>query len=139
MKTTNCFAYGTLMSEDIMEEVAGCGLAHDPGILRGYSRRAVKREVFPALIADAAGRVEGVVYHDLTAPAWERLDRFEGDIYVRTHVIIELSNGEIIPAETYVIHPASVDLLEPFEWDFAEFLRNGKTRFQEGYKGYRKL
>ena len=133
------FAYGTLMCEDIMEEVSGCRLSCMPGVLRGYSRRSVRGEHFPALVLDQEGRVEGVVYRNLTSSAWERLDRFEGDMYIRRVVQIELNNGTALPAATYVWKPQFLDDLEDSDWSFANFLRNGKEHFQRDYRGYQQL
>lgn len=135
----NLFAYGTLMSEEIMDDVAGCRLPHLPGILRGYSRRSVKGELYPALVPDAAGRVEGVLYRGVPASAWERLDRFEGEMYARQLVQIRLPDGSTVTAATYVVQAQFSDQLEQREWDFADFLRNGKSIFQRHYKGYQSL
>ena len=135
----NLFAYGTLMCDDIMREVAGCRLSHVTGTLKGYRRRSVKGEYYPALVPDEDGRVDGVVYHSVPASAWERLDRFEGELYARRRVQIELNDGTALRADAYVVKPEYLDRLEPSEWDFAEFLRNGKVRFQSHYKGFRTL
>ena len=135
----NLFAYGTLMCEDIMAEVSGCCLSYVSGTLKGYGRRSVKGEHFPALIPDAAGSVDGIVYRNVPEWAWARLDRFEGEMYARREVRVELRDGSIMPAETYVVHPEYQDQLEASAWDFEVFLSKGKTLFQNGYRGYRKL
>lgn len=135
----NLFAYGTLMCEDIMREVSGCRLSHVPGILKGYSRRSVKGEYYPALVPDELGRVDGVIYRNVPHSARERLDRFEGEMYERRLVRIELTDGATLRAAAYVVKPQFLDRLEPSEWDFAGFLRNGKANFQKHYKGYRAL
>ena len=132
----NLFVYGTLMCDDIMQEVSGISLAHEPAILAGYIRRSVKGEQYPAVVYEKTGRVEGVVYRAIPGPALNRLDRFEGDMYYRKEVEIKLSNGLILSAETYVVKPEFLNLLEAAEWDFKNFLRNGKSRFQKHYKGY---
>jgi gamma-glutamylcyclotransferase (GGCT)/AIG2-like uncharacterized protein YtfP len=135
----NLFAYGTLMCEDIMEDVSGCRLSPVPGTLTGYSRRSVRGEHYPALVPHEAGRVEGVVYRDVPDSAWERLDRFEGEMYARRRVQIKLNDGSTLPAATYMVQPAFLGHLEQSDWDFADFLRNGKTSFQRHYKGYQSL
>jgi gamma-glutamylcyclotransferase (GGCT)/AIG2-like uncharacterized protein YtfP len=135
----NLFAYGTLMCEDIMEEVSGCRLSYVPGTVRGYSRRSVRGEHYPALVLDEEGRVEGVVYRNLPNSAWDRLDRFEGEMYVRQPVQIELNDGATLPATTYVVRPEFLHRLEESEWDFANFLCNGKERFRRDYRGYQQL
>ena len=135
----NLFAYGTLMCEDIMEEVSGCRLCSYPGTVRGYCRRSVREEHFPALAPDKEGRVEGVVYRDIPASAWSRLDRFEGEMYIRQLVQVEMIDGANLPAETYIVQPKFLCYLEASEWSFTKFLRNGKKLFQRDYCGYRQL
>ncbi len=135
----NLFAYGTLMAEDIMEEVSGCRPSSVPGTLRGYSRRSVIGEHYPALVPHEDGRVEGVVYRNVPDAVWERLDRFEGEMYARQLVQIELKDGSTVQAATYVVQLEFLDHLDQSDWDFADFLRNGKASFQRHYKGYESL
>jgi gamma-glutamylcyclotransferase (GGCT)/AIG2-like uncharacterized protein YtfP len=135
----NLFAYGTLMCEDIMREVAGCLPACVPGTLPGYARRAVKGQHYPGLVLHAAGRVDGVLYRDVPGFAWARLDSFEGDMYRRRCVQVDLGDGARLAAETYVVRPRFVARLDVVEWDFAEFLRSGKTKFCRDYRGYASL
>ena len=129
------FAYGTLMCDDIMHEASGFRLSGVPGTLAGYSRRAVKDEHYPAIVPDEKGRVEGVVYRNVVASAWDRLDRFEGEMYARQVVRIELIDGSDLFAATYVLEPEFRYRLESSGWDFAYFLRYGKVNFQRQYKG----
>lgn len=133
---SNLFAYGTLMCEDIMQEVAGCLPPHEPGTLKRYSRRCVKGENFPAIVPDQAGRVAGIVYKNVSDLSWERLDRFEGDFYARRLVQVELNDGTTFSADAYVVKPQFVDRLTPTEWDFEDFLQKGKDNFQKRYRGY---
>jgi gamma-glutamylcyclotransferase (GGCT)/AIG2-like uncharacterized protein YtfP len=133
------FAYGTLMCDDIMREVAGCSPVPLPGTLRGYRRCSVRDALYPALVPDEEGCVEGVVYRNVPPSAWDRLDRFEGEMYERRVVQIELMEGTALPAATYVVRPEFLDLLDPSDWDFAQFLRNGKASFERHYPGYRSL
>jgi gamma-glutamylcyclotransferase (GGCT)/AIG2-like uncharacterized protein YtfP len=135
----NLFAYGTLMCDDIMREVSGCRLSQVSGTLKGYRRRSVKGEQYPALVPDEEGCVEGVVYRNVPKSAWDRLDRFEGEMYVRQLVQIVLNGGMTLLAATYIVQPEFLDQLEQTEWEFAEFLRHGKTSFQRDYKGYQSL
>lgn len=133
----NLFSYGTLMCGDIMRDVSGFRLSHVPGTLKGYRRRAVKSEYYPAIVPDAEDRVHGIVSRDVPGPAWDRLDRFEGEMYVRRPVEIGLEDGTMLPAATYVVRPEFLDRLEAIDWDLTDFIRKGKTIFQKEYKGYR--
>jgi gamma-glutamylcyclotransferase (GGCT)/AIG2-like uncharacterized protein YtfP len=135
----NLFAYGTLMCDEIMEEVAGCRLSYKAGTLRGYSRRAVRGEHYPAIFREEKGLIQGLVYLGVPDRAWQRLDRFEGEMYVRQTVQIQLANGMMLFANTYVVQPAFLDALEEVDWDFESFLRHGKESFQKYYKGYQSM
>ena len=136
---THLFAYGTLMCEDIMQEVSGCLPEHRRGVLKGYARRRVRSQVYPGLLQLEANRVDGVVYLDVPASAWERLDRFEGEMYARQAVSIEMDGGGQLTAETYIVRPGYVDRLEEDEWDFSEFLSSGKSKFRAGYVVYQSI
>ena len=133
---SNLFAYGTLMCDDIMYEVSGCCPDSVSAILHGYSRRFVKGEHYPALVSDQHGRVEGLVFRDVPAHAWERMDRYEGEMYFRQQVQTELCDGEILIAETYVFRPKFDALLEQAEWDPDEFLKLEKEHFLLHYRGF---
>ena len=131
----NLFAYGTLMCPDILQEVTGCCSPYLEGILTGYSRRAIKGEVYPAIIPDENGTVEGILYVDIPAGAWVRLDEFEDEMYSRQPVEIRLSAEAVVPAMTYVIRPEFQHHLEEQEWDYQNFLRHHKNGFIMEYKG----
>ena len=135
----NLFAYGTLMCEDIMIDVSGFRLPHAVGTLKGYSRRSVTGEQYPAIVPDKKAVVRGVVYRNVPDAAWDRLDRFEGEMYKRRTVNIELNGGGLLQAETYIIHPRFLDRLDLSDWDFDDFVASGKVNFQKHYKGYRSL
>ena len=127
------------MCEDIMYEVTGHQLSNEPATLRGYSRRSVIGENYPAIIPDREATVDGLIYRNLPSSVWDRLDRFEGEMYERHHVAVELNNRTTLSAETYVIHPDYLNRLDQSDWDFDDFMRNGKASFQRRYKGYQSL
>lgn len=123
------FAYGTLMRADIMRAVSGCLPACVPGVVHGYCRRAVRGEAYPALIAAAACRVEGLLYRQVPDAAWPRLDDYEGDMYLRRTVPVVLADGTVETAETYLIDPARASRLAETDWDVAAFLRESPRRW----------
>ena len=133
------FAYGSLMCADIMREVAGCDLPGAEAVLHGYRRVVVRGEQYPGLVPADGKSVKGVVYRDVPSSAWDRLDRFEGEMYIRQSVQVSLKHGGIVRADAYVVRPEFRDRLEDSDWAFDEFLRNGKARFQRYYRGYRSL
>ena len=133
------FAYGSLMCADIMAEISGSHLSHVSGTLRGYRRICVKGQHYPALIPYAKGRVEGVVYLNVTSSALARLDQFEGEMYSREIVQVERSDGPCIAAETYVARAEFMNNLIAVDWSFTDFLHNHKESFRRSFKGYRAL
>ncbi len=133
------FAYGTLMCNDIMQEVSGILPSSTSGCLFGYCRYGVKNEHYPAIIPEKEGCVKGIVYLDVSPAAWERLDRFEGEMYERLPVEITLNTGMRITANTYVWKPAfSLELTES-HWSLETFFQKGKQAFISNYKGYSEL
>lgn len=131
------FAYGTLICADIFEQVSGRRATGLSATLKGYSRRPVVGAEYPGVLPQAGSSVDGVVYRDLPAAAWRRLDRFEGEMYRRRVVGVRLASGEILPAEVYVVRPAYRHRLAASEWDLDGFVRAGKARFWREYRGFR--
>ena len=117
------------MCPDIMWKISGSKLVQLPGILKGFSRRVVKGELYPAIIADSENCVQGIVYTDVSESAWSRLDDFEGEMYDRRRVTIELLSGTAILADAYICKHAFLHCLDAKDWDFEEFVKKGKAGF----------
>ena len=131
------FAYGTLMCADIMRAVSGCPKpAGSAGLLRDHCRLCVRGEHYPGLVPRPGASVEGIVYHAVPAGAWARLDRFEGDLYVRACVDVELADASIRRVQTYLVRPELTARLEDRVWELEVFLRHGKAAFERAYPGY---
>lgn len=133
------FAYGSLMCEDIMAEVAGVRLPFTTATLRGYQRFFVQDEHYPGVIPCENGLVPGIVYHRITQECWSRLDRFEGAMYNRRPVTVRYENGVQSLVDCYVVRPEYAHRLTTTEWDYAAFLENGKTLFQQQYCGFKTI
>lgn len=114
------------MCDEIMHRVSGIHPCYTPASLSGYRRGAVQGESFPAIRPDAAGCVSGLVYLDVPTSALPRLDEYEGEMYSREHVVVELEDGRSIWAETYVFRPAYYRMLSCNDWDYEAFLRHDK-------------
>lgn len=131
------FAYGTLMCTDIMRAVSGCRVAAGRrAVLHDHCRLVVRGELYPGLLARRGASIEGVLYRRLPAAAWARLDRFEGDQYLRRGVSVELDDGSRRRAEVYLFRPELADRLEDRFWEPQAFLRHGKAAFEAAYRGY---
>ena len=135
--STQLFTYGSLMCEDIMSEVAGTRLACEAATLPGYRRFLVKDEQYPGVVAQAGGLVSGIVYHGLGAESWQRLDRFEGEMYERRPVRVCYADGRTAMVDCYLFRPEFAHRLSSTEWDFAAFLQGGKSLFQHQYCGFK--
>ncbi|MBC9073874.1 gamma-glutamylcyclotransferase [Thauera sp. CAU 1555] len=134
-----CFTYGSLMCEDIMARVAGGAFSSTAAMLHGYARHPVRDETYPAIVPRHGASVAGRLYREVDAAALQRLDAFEGEMYARTPVCVELPDGGRADAEAYVFRPAWEHLLMPGEWDFERFLAHGKAHFLARYLGFSKL
>lgn len=132
------FTYGTLMDPEIMAKVCGACPESVKATLRGYARYGVRGEQYPGMVPEESGRVAGILYCDLSSPAVERLDLFEGSMYDRLEVEVALeSSQESCAAMAYVVKPEYSHLLTEAGWDFAEFIKNGgKQLFQQRYGGF---
>lgn len=139
MMSGNLFAYGTLMAGEIMASVSGMTLTGIPALLRGYRRYRVYAEVYPGIFPSPRDSVDGLLYEGLTLRAWERLDRFEGEMYERQEVEVELESGRIQTALTYVVRPGFRHRLSDSPWSLDEFLSCGKGIFEEEYQGFAAL
>jgi gamma-glutamylcyclotransferase (GGCT)/AIG2-like uncharacterized protein YtfP len=135
----NLFTYGSLMCSDIMYKVAGCRPDSVPASLKDFFRSRIRGEEYPGIILQPGSRVEGILYLDLPSPAMERLDRFEGEQYLRQEVQVSTERHGLCAAATYVIHPQHKDILTGEPWSYEHFLATGKTRFLSAYLGFREI
>jgi len=133
--TDACFAYGSLMCEDIMSMVAGMALLGESALLQGHARHPVRDEDYPGMVEDVGGHVHGVLYRGLNDAALSRLDRFEGEMYARCQVRVRSHAGDTL-AWAYLFQPEFVHLLMPGDWSYEDFQRTGKARFIRRYIGF---
>jgi gamma-glutamylcyclotransferase (GGCT)/AIG2-like uncharacterized protein YtfP len=133
------FAYGTLMSEDVLHAATGGRFPAAPGVLRGFRRNRIRGEVYPGIIPSPEERVDGIVYSNLTEDDWKHLDLFEGEMYIRSAVTVQLGDGAGRQAQTYVLKPQFENRLSSEPWSLDEFLQSGKARFESQYRGFAAL
>ena len=120
------FAYGTLLFPDVLRLVAGRSLVGEPCALDRFVRRRVIGEIFPAIVeGDDGDRVSGILYIGLDQRAWERLDRFEGELYERREVTLDGQRA----AFTYVLGSRGVIVSAPEPWDPEAFARDHLDAF----------
>lgn len=130
------FAYGTLMCADILQAVCGESRVGLPATLHGFFRRRIRGEHYPAIYPQADDLVTGRIYQDISDAAWRKLDVFEGQIYRREALQVNLDSGQTLVAGAYVLLPTHRDLLDTGAWDFEQFLAEGKRAFLAEYAGF---
>jgi gamma-glutamylcyclotransferase (GGCT)/AIG2-like uncharacterized protein YtfP len=113
----NLFVYGTLLFPEILKKVTGQAFRRSFAVLRGYAEFMVRGETFSGLIPFPDRSMEGVIYHDVDAAAFRRIDAFEGDLFVRKEVTVETEDGEWVEAEAYCIRPRQRKRLTTRAWD----------------------
>jgi len=134
----NLFTYGSLMFPEVWTRLVGPPGRCERSRLRGYATRRKRDDVFPGLItADPQAVVSGIVYFDLSDGVLKRLDEFETDFYRRMSVTVELTNGQPIPAEVYVVAGDRFDALGDEPWDAEVFRRDHLEGFLQNYRGWK--
>ena len=136
---SSLFAYGSLMCEDIMRDVSGHSGRPVAATLKDHLRLCIAGEHYPAMVFHAGNKVKGMLYRDICESAWQQLDVFEGEMYRRIPVRVALTDGSMIEAQTYLIHPDHAHHLTDQEWEFDRFLAEGKSHFEREYLGYEGL
>jgi gamma-glutamylcyclotransferase (GGCT)/AIG2-like uncharacterized protein YtfP len=106
------FVYGTLLLAAVIEALIGRVPPRVPATLPGYRRYRVIGEVFPAIAAEPAARVDGLVYRGLDQAEWGILDAFESSIYTRVRVEVRTAPGTAMTADAYVIADDQAGLLQ---------------------------
>ncbi len=128
----NLVAYGTLMFPEVAVPIARIFSDGEPVTVSGFRRYEAKTRSwgnYPAIVADASGSFDGILFRELTSEQVDRLDWFEctaEGLYERKSTTIELSGVEL-PVQIYVCGPKLQEiLLEPLHkaWNSDLFRRN---------------
>lgn len=129
------FTYGTLMVREVMQRVSGYAAPGEAAALQGFRRRLLRGEVYPGIVPWPGEWVTGILYRDLTEQQLTRLDDFEGAMYQRRQVWLNV-DGQRVAAATYVLVPAWHDLLGETDWALEDFLESGLQCFLSDYPGF---
>ncbi len=119
-EAADVFAYGTLLFPEVMLAVTRTRFLAQPAMLRGYARRRVRGASYPGLRCEPGAVTEGRLYRAVDPAALDRLDAFEGNLYARERVLVEL-DASLLEAITYLIRPAFLHRLSEESWDPAAF------------------
>jgi len=110
------FVYGTLINKKIMLKAAGCLPDSRPAILYGFKRMCIKGADYPGIVPAKSSAVNGLLYQNIPPFAWKRLDEYEGRIYKRQLVEVELDRSCFVEAYVYVVKREFYYLLEDKPW-----------------------
>jgi len=136
---THIFTYGSLMYEPVWNTVVR---PTDPynkrnASLNGYIRRSVISQEYPVVIkGEQTDFVEGVLYFGIGSTDLERLDKFEGDYYVRVEEVIHTRSGQSFRADVYALKDEYRHIASNNAWDSVNFESVGIHKFLDNYKGF---
>jgi len=132
--TDRLFTYGTLCAPEVMETAAGRRFGAIPARLPDHGAYRVRGADYPGLLPRPGSQVEGLLWQGLDGAAFARLDRYEGELYVRRRVRVLTERGARI-AWTYLVRPARRGQLSEEPWDYAEFRERRLARLLERPRG----
>lgn len=124
------FCYGTLQAKEIIDTITGLSLQGSPATLQGFGCYRVKKAVFPGILPEAQGQVVGTFYTGLHGQALQRLDAFEGELYLRQQVTIINDKRQPTSAWAYVIKQHCRHLLTREPWYYEDYEDRFLARFR---------
>jgi len=128
MTPPHLYTYGTLQLPQIMGQIVGRAVRGRPAQLAGYARYRIRDRVYPAIIEAPGATLEGVVYELLEPAELARLDDYEGPLYERRVVTVEVDAGQL-EAHTFVLRAEHVHRLSAEPWDLERFEREHLTSY----------
>ena len=125
------FVYGTLMDAQIMALLLGrvpVGGTIRQGRAYGFRAVLMPQRSYPGLARAAGEWVAGQIVSGLAKEDWRRLDNFEGEEYVRSHIKVQTANGWLA-AQAYF--PAVEPPADVPGWSFEFWVQNHKAEMLE--------
>jgi gamma-glutamylcyclotransferase (GGCT)/AIG2-like uncharacterized protein YtfP len=132
----NVFTYGSLMIPSVMTAVTGKRFRMLRAYLKNYARLKVKGESYPGIVCKRGAATDGIVHCDVDDLSLKSLDEFEGELYKRISVRVEVGQKGPLIAEAYIISPEHLHLLSSEPWDLEGFKKEHLQEFLQGYKGF---
>lgn len=126
------FCYGTLQFPVLMARISGISPRARPAVLEDYGCYTLTGAVYPGIRPEQGTQTSGVIYDGIDARRLARLDRFEGDQYVRQRVQVRTADARRQQAWVYVTHPRARACLSDIPWDRARFERRHLATWLRG-------
>ena len=124
------FCYGTLCIPDIMRAVSGYNRGGHPARLHGYQRVALHGRHYPGVVPYPDAVTEGVLHQALNGHQLRRIDHYEGNLYLRIRVQVNIALAEQVQTWTYVLHPRYYHLTKKQPWSLTEFMMHHQAAYQ---------
>ena len=137
MNRMNVFVYGTLMFDDVWVALIKNRYHKINARLEGYKRLEVNGEVYPGVIKAKESDVDGVLMLGVRGVDMLVLDRFEGEFYRRSQVVVSAKDGGVHQAQAYIFRHKYRYMLGDAEWDVDKFKKSGIEVFLAEYGGFR--
>ena len=128
------FVYGTLMVPKIMRAVCGYARPGLPARLWGHRRGRLAGETYPAIVPSIGHHVDGLLYRGVSPRQIRQLDRFEGPMYRRTLVRVEV-DGVRFRSAVYRLAPTYYRRLQRGAWSLQGFVARDRAAFVTTYRG----
>ena len=110
------FVYGTLLNDEILEQLLSFVPEKTNATLFGYKRVQVKDEVYPGIFPHATSSVVGLLLGGLSHQHLTILDNYETPHYQREKVELILPDSKRIHSETYVYKSQYFKYLSDQPW-----------------------
>jgi len=122
MSTQHIFFYGTLMCPEVYEAISGKPLEAKPATLSQFKIYSLQNRVYPGIIPSRDSEVKGLVTK-VDQETLDRLDYFEGEVYIRTLVEVTDTKKQLMKAWTYVLKESHYSLAQEEVWDYEKFVK----------------
>ncbi len=125
------------MLPQVVEALTGNFFIPKAATLNGYSRYVFKNKIYPGIIEDRSGNVEGVLYSDIDEYTLSILNWFEDVLYDRHFLTVQV-DGEKIQALVYVVPQKNQYMFDNISWTLEKFIENYSEIYIQKCIGYRK-
>eukprot|EP00638_Chattonella_subsalsa_P006755 CAMPEP_0117750120 /NCGR_PEP_ID=MMETSP0947-20121206/10165_1 /TAXON_ID=44440 /ORGANISM="Chattonella subsalsa, Strain CCMP2191" /LENGTH=190 /DNA_ID=CAMNT_0005568199 /DNA_START=54 /DNA_END=626 /DNA_ORIENTATION=+ len=128
----NLFVYGSLMSHDVLEILLGRVPETKVASIRGFHRKRIENEVFPAMVPFEGKSVKGLLLKGINQLEQEIIDVFEEDMYDKMIVEAEEEkSGTTTQALAYVWNFTRSSCKLYGTWDYGEHFIPNLSSYKE--------
>ncbi|MCW8885733.1 MAG: gamma-glutamylcyclotransferase [Motiliproteus sp.] len=117
------FCYGTLALPGVVKRLIGRVPDGVQAKLENYVCRCIRDTDFPALVPRKKSEVTGTLYRNLSPQEIRILDDYEGQMYKRQQVWVELDQGKTEHSWVYVLRSQYYSKVLEQPWDVEKYLR----------------